>query len=131
MSTTSRGKTRRTLMIYLDCIDSQEGIERGKIIDITYKGMLLISDKSIDTGKEVSCKVELPPTESFKDLFMNFEAVCRWSRKDEIRNIYYSGFEFNTKSENFDSAVDLLVEKIGFSDGQKKISVSIGESYYN
>ena len=130
MNKTKRDKIRRSLMIYLDCINTSTNLEIGKIIDITYEGMLLISEKPLTINTSGNFKIILPLMEQFKDLKIEAKSVCRWNSKEELRELYYIGMEFLEKSDNFDSIVDLLVNKIGFSDGQKRISTHIGESKY-
>ncbi len=117
-------------MFYLDCIDTSTNLEIGKVIDITYDGLLILSEHAMETGVAKDYGIILPSIEPFKELKIKTRAICRWSSREDTRDLYYNGLEILEKSADFNKTVDLLVEKIGFSNGQKKISISVGESKY-
>jgi len=126
----NRNRIRRSLMFYLDCIDTSTSLEIGKVIDITYDGLLILSEHAMKTEVAKDYRIILPSIEPFKELKIKTRAICRWSRREDTRDLYYNGLEILEKSADFNKTVDLLVEKIGFSNGQKKISISVGESKY-
>lgn len=127
MKESHRGQIRRTLMIYLDCIDTATSREVGKIVDITCQGMLLMSNTPLEKGVTGEYRLELPKLAAFKEKNLSVQASCRWIRPAESPDLYYMGLLFTKESSDLEEVVNLLVEHIGFSDGQKKISTTVGD----
>jgi hypothetical protein len=126
----NRGKTRRTLMIYLDCIDLDLGREAGKVVDITEEGIMLLSPDPIPVGQGSNYSIELPKTEVFKDSIFHVRGICRWVRKEDLQNLYSMGIAFIQPDDECSRLVKLLIEKLGFSNGQKKIFTTSGDMGY-
>lgn len=119
--------TRRNLMIYLDCIDKGAESNVGKIVDITPEGMMLISEEPLETKTKAEYEIVLPALEEFANLKLEVTGICRWSRKDEVGDIYYMGIAFLEKQKNADEIINKLIDKLGFSNGQKKIFTTAGD----
>ena len=125
-----RSEVRRTLLIYLKCVDSNTGDEIGKIVDITAGGFLLISGSPPEAGDELSCTIRLPSYADFTDKEINAAAVCRWSRAAETPSYFYSGISFKTDDQPREQLISALVDLFGFSNGQRRIVTEGGDIGY-
>ena len=126
----NRKEIRRTLMIYLDCIDLKTSEEAGKVVDITNEGFLLISEQPIPIGKGSDYRIDLPNLKAFSGLNIQAEGICRWVRKEDLQDIYSMGISFVKPNPEHPAIFELLINKIGFSDGQKKIFTAAGDTEY-
>jgi hypothetical protein len=130
MANSNRRETRRTLMIYLDCLDEESKVEVGKIVDITYDGFMLMSENPIALGKGSLYRIFLPGTAAFAGKELKSRGICRWVRKDDLQELYYMGIAFLNTGELDQGVIDLLISRIGFSNGQKKIFTAAGDIEY-
>ena len=126
----NRREPRRSLLIYLDCTDEKKSEEAGKIVDITAEGFLLASEQPVRAGSVSRYRIGLPGFREFSGRELSADGICRWSRKEEMQQIYYSGIEFTDPGKIDAGLIDLLIRKIGFSDGQKKIFTAPGDIEY-
>jgi hypothetical protein len=76
---------------------------------------MLIGEKPIPTGEELSLKIHLPNSDE-ESKFLNFKAICRWSSKDINTAFYDSGCEFVEQSNEKIEMLQKLIEEYGFSD---------------
>ncbi|MCU7917949.1 MAG: PilZ domain-containing protein [Candidatus Thiodiazotropha sp. (ex Dulcina madagascariensis)] len=106
---------RRHLIYYLRVWELDQNNLLGHVVDITTEGMMLISDKPIPTGEELSLEIRLPDTEGALTP-LNFRAICRWSDKDINTAFYDSGFEFTDKSPAKIENLQQMIEAYGFND---------------
>ena len=98
MKESHRGQIRRTLLIYLDCHDSADSREVGKIVDITCQGMLLMANTPLEQGKTGEYRVVLPKLPVFRGKLLTVKATCRWIRPAESPDLYYMGLHFTEVS---------------------------------
>jgi hypothetical protein len=110
-----RAVKRRHLIYYLRVWQVDENTPIGHVVDINTDGMMLISDKPVNTGEEMHLELRLPDGEGeLKPL--GFKAICRWSDNDINSAFYDSGFEFIDKSEQAVETLQKLIEDYGFND---------------
>lgn len=106
---------RRHLIFYLRVWEIPSDRLLGHVVDITPEGMMLISEQSIDTGREFELEVRLPDTEGeLKPL--RFRAICRWSDNDINTAFFDSGLEFLDRSPEDVESVKAIIEAYGFQD---------------
>lgn len=104
---------RRHLIYYLKIFDQRKGSLLGHLGDITFRGILLVSEKTIKIDKVFHLKMELPnkKAENFK-----FDAVCRWCKRDINPDLFASGFEFLDLSPETIGKIRTLISSLGFQD---------------
>jgi len=117
-------------MLYLDCIDEKTSKEAGKIVDITNEGFLLISEHPLQVGYTSIFRIDFPLLDTFSDISFKAEGICRWTRKEELQELHSTGIAFTTPEKVNTAAIKLLINRIGFSDGQKKIFTAAGDIEY-
>ncbi len=125
-----RREIRRTLMIYLDCIDAATSIEVGKIVDITNEGFMLMSEQPRSIDNKADYHITLPNIKEFLNIELEVEGICRWVRKEDLQELYYMGISFVKLDPKNEPVIELLINKIGFSNGQKRIFTATGDVEY-
>ena len=70
---------RRTLMIYLTCRERASGREMGKVVNISHRGMLMITDRTFSLHDLADCRLELPALEGLPREPLDLKAECRWT----------------------------------------------------
>jgi len=111
----SRREDRRHLIYYLRVENRVTSEMVGRVVDITRKGILLISRDKFDEKSEIPVKIELGD-ELFAKMHGHLEVniICRWSKKDINPDYYVNGFEFVNQTEADETVIRKLIDLIGF-----------------
>ena len=110
-----RTVARRHLIYYLRVFNQQNGELIGNLVDISTKGIMVVSDKSIPINARYHLRMVLPDTvEGSKEV--DFDAESRWCRNEANPDFYDTGFELLDPSMDFLDAVDRLVEDCLFKE---------------
>jgi len=117
----SRGAPRRHLFYYLEVLDKATGASLGRLGDIHDDGVLLLASGSLRVGIRFVMSIQLPEPIGRGRGTLDLEVEVRWSRKDASGNLYQSGCSFISLSQADREYIEELVQRIGFSDGQRKI----------
>ena len=110
-----RSVPRRHLIYYLRVFDQNENRLIGNLVDISTKGIMVVSENKLPIGKHYTLKMLLPDTlEGSKEI--EFEAETRWCHNDTNPDFYDTGFELLDPDGGFLEAVDRLVEDCLFKE---------------
>lgn len=110
-----RSVARRHLIYYLRVFDTEANVLIGNLVDISTKGIMVVSDNKIPTGRPYRLKMVLPDTlEGSKEI--EFDAESRWCHNDTNPDFYDTGFELIDPESTFLDAVDRLVEDCLFKE---------------
>ncbi|MEW6221389.1 MAG: PilZ domain-containing protein [Thermodesulfobacteriota bacterium] len=110
-----RSLKRRHLIFYLEVFDDRTGQYLGHLVDITTKGIMLVSKDPIETGETRLLRMILP--EEFAGrTHLVFEAKSVWSGKDINPDFYDTGFEVANLSLAAKRYIQGLIEQMGFND---------------
>jgi len=110
-----RKVARRHLIYYLRVYDAKTGELLGNLVDISTRGIMLVSDNALPLDKEVLLRMVLPDTvEGSREV--EFMAVSRWCKNDINPDFFDTGFELMDPSSNFLEVVDKLVEDCLFKN---------------
>ena len=113
MQNNKRELKRIHLIYYLRIFDTNNGENVGHLVDITTQGIMMISEKPIDAGKDFSLKMQLPTTITGREE-IEFSAHCLWSKKDINPDFYVSGFKINTITPQEAKTITALINAYGF-----------------
>ncbi|MFP4111186.1 MAG: PilZ domain-containing protein [Desulfonatronovibrio sp.] len=110
----NRQYKRRSLYYYLKVLDQDTGQEIGRLVDIHVAGLLLISEKQLESGQTFN--IRIPPDESVRSLSCNLDlkAVVRWSNQDINPDYYVSGLQFLEITPVQEDLIEEIVRVIGF-----------------
>lgn len=106
---------RRYLLYYARIFDSDSHQQVGNLVDITPRGIMLLSLKPFEVGKIHHLRMELTPEVS-KQPHMDLTALARWSHPDIDPHLYNTGFELvETKPED-NEIIQRIIAIFGFRD---------------
>ena len=110
-----RSLKRRHLIYYLEVYDQETGKLLGHLVDITTKGIKLVSKEKVEVDKNYNLKMMLPE-EYFKGQFLSFSAHSLWSSNDINPDFFDTGFEVSDLDENISKIITRLINRVGFND---------------
>ncbi len=115
MSDEERTLRRRHLIFYLEVFDVESGDLVGHVVDITTKGVKLVSREPLETGKDFKLRMALPEG-YFTQKELEFEAKSLWCTNDVNPDFFDTGFEFSDTIDSQAADVILtLIEDLGFN----------------
>ncbi len=106
---------RRHLIYYLEVHDGKSGSLLGHLVDLTTKGVKLVSREPIATDTELTLKMMLPDEYS-EEKFVSFKAKSIWSGKDVNPDFYATGFIAPDLSKDVKDIFKSLIDEAGFND---------------
>ncbi|MGB3622686.1 PilZ domain-containing protein [Ketobacter sp. MCCC 1A13808] len=110
-----RSVPRRHLIYYLRVFNAESGGLIGNLVDISTKGIMVVSDRKLESGLLFRLRMVLPDTvEGSKEV--EFDAETRWCRSDANSDFYDTGLELIDPTNEFLDAVDRLVEDCLFKE---------------
>ena len=110
-----RQVTRRHLAFYLRIFDGMSSRVVGHLMDVSPKGLMLLSDEPVPVNEEYRLRMRLPTEVVGRDEII-FGAVSRWCRQDENPDFYVTGFQIQDMDDDTEKAVAQLIEEFGFLD---------------
>ena len=112
-----RKTKRRFLQYYMRVYDVESNRQIGNLVDITPRGIMVVSDKKLLKDQIMQIRLELSEEVSKKP-YMEFKAISRWSEQDVIPNMYNTGFEILNLSPEDSDIIDQIISEFGFRDNQ-------------
>jgi len=106
---------RHHLIYYLEVYDLESGNLLGHIVDITTRGIKLVSKEKIPLNRSYVLKLKLPES-YFKENEIHFEGKTLWSSNDVNPDFFDTGFEVTSLSLEERKILRKLIEQLGFND---------------
>lgn len=103
---------RHHLIYYLRVYDSTSNHVIGHVVDISPRGVMLITDELLATEQEFNLRMRFPGMSSSRDELI-FEAVCRWCRPDENPAFYLAGFEIQNLPPEEANFIQGMINELG------------------
>lgn len=117
MAEDTRSLKRRHLIFYLEVFDDATGELIGHLVDITTKGVKVVSKEAIPSGRTLTLRMALP--EGFAEATtLRFQATSRWSSNDVNPDFYDTGFLVDELDVKAVDVVHDLIQSLGFSDNE-------------
>lgn len=110
-----RKVARRHLIYYLRVFDKTNDRLLGNLVDISTRGIMIVSDKPIEVNQRYHLKMVLPETVA-GSREVEFEAESRWCQNDTNQDFFDTGFELIDPTNRFLEAVDKLVDDCLFKE---------------
>jgi hypothetical protein len=116
-----RWQARRHLYVYLEVLDRGTGRSLGRLGDIHDQGLLLLSPEPYKPGEtfEVIIRVPAAINQGLPD--PGGTMAIRWSRPDLPGTQFQNGCSFDSSDPEARQRIMALVNRLGFSDGRRKI----------
>lgn len=114
---TEDGRTlkRRHIIYYIEVFNKDNNELLGHVVDITSKGIKLISKHPIKIKQEFSLHMKLPE-EYFAGGSLQFDAVSLWSNKDVNPDFMVTGFQTMNLDKEAAETIKKLIDLLGFND---------------
>lgn len=106
---------RRHLIYYLQVFDEESGEQLGHLVDITTRGIKLVSKKAIDTDRDYHLRMTLPEG-YFKENVIHFQGKALWSGNDVNPDFYDTGFEVANLDKKVRTVIIKLINWLGFNE---------------
>lgn len=106
---------RRHIIYYLEVFDQNTGKLLGHLVDLTVRGMKLISKDEIPPGQEFSLRM-IMPEEFCPERQVVFKGTSSWCSEDVNPDFYATGFNCPDLDENTRHLFMILINQIGFND---------------
>ncbi len=118
----AREQVRRNLIFYLTVKDKKSGSIIGELGDITENGLLIMSDQRFQITDTLNLAIELPKGPDYPARALDIAVEVQWAKRDpDNPDIFLAGCKIIKSKDSDRSLIQKLVEKIGFSNGQRKI----------
>ena len=106
---------RRHLVYYLQVTTGQDRGLVGHLVDITPDGVMLMTEREMQTGETLPLRLTLPG-EPGEGQALEFEATSLWCRPDVNPDFWDVGFKTEGLSLEQASIIETLIEDYGFRD---------------
>lgn len=106
---------RRHLIYYLRVFNHATNQLIGHLVDITTKGMMLLSEDPIPTERTFHFRMKLP-REIHSKAQIQFHATSIWCKKDVNPDFYATGFSLEKVSTQDVDIINRLISDYGFRD---------------
>ncbi len=115
MARENRKLHRRHLVFYLDTIHRDTLQSLGRLVDITGEGLMLVSEKSLETGLRLPVRLEFP-VEIDGETHLDLTVMSVWCRKDKNPDLWGIGLQMIETNPLTDAKIDKLIDFLGFQD---------------
>ncbi len=113
----NRMGTRRKLYYYLEVVDQKTGEEIGRLVDIHFSGMLLISEKELERNKQLDLRVLINDDQfDAPSGALDVQVLTRWSKLDVNPAYFVTGVQFVNITQSQERLIGELIQAIGFRD---------------
>lgn len=109
-----RKETRKNLMAYTQVYDLYGVNLIGYLGDLTLKGAMVIGEKPIKEGSEVTLAFELPELPKIQLPRMTIPARVVWSQQDVSPDYFNVGFEFKEVTPAQRVIIEAIIENYEF-----------------
>jgi hypothetical protein len=117
-----RNLPRRELIFYLKATDLLTNQELGRMIDIHAQGLLLMSLKPLELGREYMMGVELPKAlQAQSATHVDFKAKCVWLKRSRVIPYTEHGLMITEKSVDSERTIAMLIELFALPDSGARI----------
>jgi hypothetical protein len=103
------------MIYYLRVFDAQTDELLGNLVDISTRGIMIVSDKPLPTSKHYRLKMLLPDTVA-GSRSVEIEAESRWCKNDVNPDFFDTGFELITATPDFVTVVEQLISDCMFKE---------------
>ena len=111
----SRKLKRRHLIFYLRILNAQDESLFGYIVDITPEGLMVMSEKPIESNKVFDLKMHLA-LQGQKTEVIEFKAESVWSSQDVNARYYDSGLRLIDVDDDTAILIEDMINHLGFVD---------------
>ena len=110
-----RQADRRCLVFYLRVFDGLNHEILGHLLNISEKGVLLMTDEPVDLNEDHRLRICLPA--SVRDRHeVVLRGTSRWCRKGPGRDLYLTGFQVSGLDTATEKIISNLIKDLGYTE---------------
>ena len=109
-----RKQERKNLVAYTQVFDLYGGNLLGYLGDLTVSGAMIISEKPIKPGTEITLAIELPELPGIDTMRMSLAARVAWCQQDLSPQYFNIGFEFKQVLPEQKKLIESIIENYQF-----------------
>jgi hypothetical protein len=110
-----RMEKRRKVMTFTPVYDLHANILLGYLGDLTMKGALMVSEKSVEIDQTLTLAIEFRKTSEIPAKRMTIPARVAWCKQEEHRTYYNTGLEFQEVTEQNKKVIEEILKMYQFS----------------
>lgn len=110
-----RAVYRRHLVFYLRVFSQDDNAIFGHVVDISPKGLMVLTEKELAADKKYRLRMCLPAVAGERQELL-FDANCRWCKEDGNPDFYLSGFQIDSLLDRERDCLEELVRDYGFGE---------------
>jgi Tfp pilus assembly protein PilZ len=115
-----RKQTRKNLIAYSQVHDLYGGALLGYLGDLTPSGAMVIGERALEAGSELTLQFEIPALENIKLKKLTLPARVAWSEPDVSPNFQNIGFEFKEVNRSQKKIIEAIMAAYEFSHDAPK-----------
>ncbi len=112
-SSIRRQVERKYLVFYLRVFDGMSSNVIGHVVNISEKGVMLLSDDPTPVNEEYRLRMRLPSEITDKGEII-FNATSRWCKPDANPDFYLTGFQIHELSSSIKKNILSLIDDFSF-----------------
>ena len=113
-----RKADRRYLVFYLRVFDGLSNKILGHLINMSEKGVLLMTDEPVDLNEDHRLRIRLPTfVRDGHEVFL--KATTRWCRKEPGWDQYFTGFQIYDLDTSTEKIVSNLIKDLGYTEARR------------
>lgn len=105
---------RKYIVFYLRVFDGMSRKVLGHLVDISEKGIMLISDNPTEVNETYRLRMSLP-TQLKESSEVLLAATSRWCKQDANPDFYLSGFALHDLDATTEKVIRRLVEEFSYN----------------
>jgi len=106
---------RRHLIYYLHVLERESGTHVGYLVDITTKGIMIMSEHPIESGAVLELKIMLSSEMSSKK-YLNFDVKAVHCEKSINGTTYDIGCQLLHLAAEAFHEIEMIIDELGFRD---------------
>lgn len=109
-----RKQERKSLVAYTQVYDIYGGFLIGYLGDLSAQGAMVITEKSMESGQEITLGIEVPELPNIKATRMSLAARVAWCEPDISPQFFNVGFEFKQVTSQQMSLIQTIIANYEF-----------------
>ena len=109
-----RKQERKNLIAYTPVHDLYTGALLGHLGDLSFHGLMVIGDKPVKEGVEITLAVELPELPGILSKRITMPARVVWVKPDISPEFFNIGFEFKEVTPEQEKVIFAIIENYEF-----------------
>jgi Tfp pilus assembly protein PilZ len=110
-----RKQTRKNLIAYSQVHDLYRGALLGYLGDLTPSGAMVIGERALEVGSELTLQFEIPELEHIKVKKLTMSVRVAWCEPDVSPNFQNIGVEFKEVSKSQKKVIEAVMTAYEFS----------------